>query len=115
MSSTPSISSMSVVLLAWRARREAHAAVTHHERGHAVAERRVELVVPGDLAVVVRVDVDPARRDHRALGVDRAVAVEPAADRGDPVAVDADVAGEPCGPRAVDDRAAPDHQIVCHA
>ena len=44
----------------------------------------------------------------------RAVTVEPAADRGDPPVVDGDVAGEAVGARAVDDRPAPDHQVVCH-
>ena len=43
-------------------RREADAAVAHHARRHAVQRRRRELVVPRHLAVVVRVDVDEARR-----------------------------------------------------
>ena len=44
--------------------READAAVAHDERRDAMAGRRVERVVPGDLAVVVGVDVDEAGGDQ---------------------------------------------------
>ena len=101
-------------LLARRARSEAHAAVAHDERGDPVAERRVELIVPRRLPVVVRVHVDPARRHDGAVGVDRAVALETAADGGDAPVVDRDVAGDAVGPGAVHDRPAPDHQLMCH-
>ena len=59
-------------------RREADAAVAHHDRGDAVPARRRELRVPGGLAVVVRVHVDEAGRDQQAVGVDlsRAGAVD---------------------------------------
>ena len=42
-------------------RREADAAVAHHDGGDAVPAARRELLVPRGLAVVVRVDVDEAR------------------------------------------------------
>ena len=42
-------------------RREADAAVAHHDRGDAVPARRREQRVPGDLTVEVRVHVDEAR------------------------------------------------------
>ena len=41
--------------------REPDAAVAHHDRGHAVAGRRLQSRVPRRLTVVVRVDVDEAR------------------------------------------------------
>ena len=63
----------------------------------------------------MRVDVDPTRRDDRAVGVDDAIALEPAAHRGDATVVYRDVTGEPIGSCAVDNRSAPDHQIVCHS
>ena len=47
-------------------RREADAAVAHDHGRDAVPRRRREQRVPGDLAVVVRVHVDPARGDEQA-------------------------------------------------
>ena len=70
MSSTPSIRPISH---SWRSGghgREADAAVAHHDGGDAVPARRREQRVPGGLAVVVRVDVDEAGGDERAVGVD---------------------------------------------
>ena len=52
------------------ARREPDAAVPHHHRRDAVPRRRHDAVVPGDLAVVVGVDVDEAGHHHGAVGVD---------------------------------------------
>ena len=104
MSSTPSISSISVACSPGGHGAKPDAAVAHDERGDPVAERRVELVVPGRLPVVVRVHVDPARRHDGAVGVDGAVALEAAADGGDAPVVDRDVAGErgrpPCRRRS---------------
>ena len=51
-------------------RREADAAIAHHRRGDAVPARGLQMRIPGRLAVIVRVDVDEARRDQQALGVD---------------------------------------------
>ena len=51
-------------------RREPHAAVAHDGRRDAVPRRRREQRVPRDLAVVVRVHVDPTRGDEQAVGVD---------------------------------------------
>ena len=51
-------------------RREADAAVAGHDGGDAVPRRRDEAVVPGGLAVVVHVDVDEARGDEQAVGVE---------------------------------------------
>ncbi len=51
-------------------RREADAAIAHHRRGDAVPARGLQVRIPGGLAVIVGVDVDEARRDQHALGVD---------------------------------------------
>ena len=58
------------VVLVGPARRKADAAIAHHHGRDAVTGRRLHAVGPGDLAVVVGVDVDKARRDQLALGVD---------------------------------------------
>ena len=73
----------------------------------------VMLRVPDDLAVVVRVDVDPARGDDEPVGVDLpGAASADAADLGDHAAVDGDVGGDRRRPRAVDDRAPSDDELV---
>ena len=67
--------------------------------GDAVQRRRRHDRVPGDLAVEVGVDVDEARRDDRAVGVDlpRCRAGD-GADGGDDVVGDLDVAPRPGAP-----------------
>jgi hypothetical protein len=63
------------------------------------------------------VDVDEARRDERAVGLDlpRPAAVD-RPDLGDHPVGDGDIGGEPRRPRPVDDGAPSDDQIVrCHA
>ena len=92
---------------------EADAAVAHHERGDAVPRRRGELRVPGDLAVVVGVDVDPARRDQQAVSFDDSGGA--ALDRahlGDAAGIHRDIGGtcRPAGP--VDQRPTLDDQVV---
>ena len=72
MSSTPSIRPMSHSWRSGRGRGEADAAVAGHQRGDAVPAARGEHLVPGGLAVVVGVDVDPARGDQQPVGVDGA-------------------------------------------
>ena len=53
-----------------RGRCEADAAVAHHHRGHPVPRRRGEVRIPRGLAVVVGVDVDPARGDQQTRRID---------------------------------------------
>ena len=65
---------MSQSWLSVRGRREPDAAVAHRDAGDAVQRRRRDERVPGDLAVEVGVDVDEARGDEQAVGVDLAVA-----------------------------------------
>ena len=73
MSSTPSIRSIRSACLALAQRREADAAVAHHQRGHAMVDAGREGLVPAGLAVVVGVDVDEAGREPGAGGVDALV------------------------------------------
>src|SRR3954447_21310532 len=68
--------------------------------------------VPGGLAVVVRVDVDEARRHQAAIGVHLAVCVLVDASDGDDSSVgDADVRGALCRTGPVYERPALDHQV----
>ena len=94
-------------------RREADAAIAHHRRGDAVPARGLQARIPGRLAVIVGVDVDEARRDQQALGVDLLGALaRHLADRGDLAVLDRDVGLARAAARAVGHRAAADDQIV---
>ena len=92
--------------------READAAIAHHHGGDAVARRRHEALVPGRLAVIVGVDVDEARRDGEALGVDLlAPGAGHAADGGDAAVLHGDVGLARRTARAVEHGAVAHHQI----
>ena len=100
-------------------RREAHAAVAHHRRGDTVPAARRDTRVPRGLPVVVGVDVDEARRDEQAGGVDL-LAPPPGhrADGGDHRPVDRNVRRHRLAAEAVGHLAAADHEVVrhlCHA
>ena len=92
--------------------READAAVAEHDGRDAVGGRGLQAVVPGDLAVVVGVEIEEPGRHQRAVGVDllRRGLVD-LADGDDAAVADADVAGERVGAGAVDDRSAADHGV----
>ena len=102
------------VLLPGPHRREADAAVAHHQRRDAVPARRRQHRVPGHLAVVVRVHVDPARRDQqvpaRRSRAARAPRRAPTAAMTPPST--ATSPSKRGAPGAVDDRSAANHQIV---
>ena len=69
--------------------------------------------VPGDLAVVVGVDVDEARRDQQAGGVDLlAPDSVDAPDRRDARLAHGDVTDVRLVTRTVDDRPSANHQVV---
>ena len=71
---------------------EAHAAIAEHDGRGAVPGGRCEDGIPGGLTVIVRVHVDPARRDDAPVGFHLAPARTClAADLDDAVAVDGDV------------------------
>ena len=95
-------------------RGEADAAVAHHNGGDAVPARRRDLGIPGDLPVVVGVDVDPTGGDQASVGVDLPpTGTEVAPHLGDAITVDGDV--DPLaslGPGAVDQVAVADDEVV---
>jgi len=94
-------------------RSEADAAVAHHDRGHALPGRRGQQRVPGDLAVVVGVDVDPARGDQQPFGVELlAPRARHVTHGGDAAVVDGDVGHPAIRTGPVDHGPAPDDQIV---
>ena len=91
---------------------ETNAAIAHRRRGDAVDRGGGEDVIPGDLAVVMGVDVDEARRDGAAIGVERlARGAGDVSDRDDLVVLDRDIAAEARGAGAVDDGAVGDEQV----
>ena len=96
-------------------RREREAAVAGEHRGDAVPRGRRRQGIPGELGIVVRVDVDEAGRHDQPVGVDHAVrrTVDPA-DAGDPAVTHGDVgsASRPAG--AVDHEPAANDQIPRH-
>ena len=93
-------------------RREAHAAVAHDDGRDAVPGRRSDQRIPGDLPVVVRVDVDPPRRDEEAGGVDLVgTPLGHLAHRHDSPFIDGDVGHARCVAGTVDHRAASDHHV----
>src|SRR4051794_8452567 len=92
--------------------RKADAAIAHHHRGDAVLRGRRDLVGPGDLAVIMGVNVDKARRDQPALRVDffRAFARD-LADFGDAAAADGNVGFKKFAAKPVGNGAAADHEV----
>src|SRR5690606_34029883 len=93
--------------------READAAIAHHDRGDTVPARRRHFGVPRRLPVIMGVDVDEARGDDLAAGVDFLCApAELFADRDDPVAVDRDIGDKGRAARTIDDGAAANHQTI---
>ena len=93
-------------------RREADAAIAHHRRGDAMPARGLQMRIPGRLAVIVRMDVDEARRDQQALGVDLlGAAAGDLADGGDLAVLHRDIGFVQRRAGAVGHRAAADDQI----
>src|SRR3984957_3374220 len=94
-------------------RREADAAVAHHQRGDAVPARRSEIRVPGDLAVVVGVDVDEAGGDEESGRVDFAPGrASRGADRSDLAAIDSDIADEAGLAGSIDHFSIADYEVM---
>ena len=94
---------------------EAHAAVAHDHRGHAVGRRSLEPVVPSDLAVVVGVRIDPAGQHQGAIGINPAPgagARRDLADLGDAAVGHADVRDLGFRTGAVDHGASLDDDVV---
>ena len=92
---------------------EADAAVAHHQRRHAVVDAGREGLVPAGLAVVMGVDVDEARQQVGACGVDAALCrAGDAAHFGDAAVADGHIGRVGCGAGAVDDGGAADQQLM---
>ena len=105
-----------LVLGAGAHRRETHAAVAHDDGGHAVPAGGGHVLVPADLAVIVRVDVHESGCQQISAGVDfrRRRACRSACGRHgrDPAVVDDHVAGIRILSGAVDDGGISDDQVV---
>ena len=100
--------------LAARANRgEADATVPHHCRGDAVVDRRTHHRIPGGLAVVVGVHVDPTGGDERPVGLNLARSgLVDLTDGNDLVTVDRHVGGDRCCTGAVDDLPTTNHEVM---
>src|SRR5262249_37669094 len=95
--------------------REAHAAIAHHRRGDAVLRGGRDVLAPGDLAIIMRVDVDKARGNQLAAGVDLFLAVpSDLADLADAAVLDGDIAVIEVAAASVGNRAAADHEVMSH-
>ncbi len=100
------------VPLRCRAGRDAESAISHHRRGHAEGRRRRQGAVPGDLRVVVGMDIDDARHQREAVRIDD-LARTPGrpAHFGDATVVNCHVGGDWCGAAAVENGGTPNEQI----
>ena len=103
------------LLVAAAHRRQRERAVAEDHRGGAVLRRERAQRIPRHLRVVVAVVVDETRRHRQAIGIDgaRRRAVD-LADFDDLAVLDAKVATEGRHPRAIDDAAVTDQQVICH-
>jgi len=92
--------------------READAAIAHDDGGGAVEGRRRHVAVPGHLAVIMGMDVDPAGRDEETRRFDFLAARRcDVADRDDDALVDGDIGTQRRAARTVHDRTAADNEI----
>ncbi len=97
-------------------RREADAAIAHEHGRDAEIHRRAQLLVPRNLPVIMRVQVDEAGRHDRPFGVDDAVRMgRAAADFRDAPILDADIGAHGRAAVAVMKEAVGDLQIKCHS
>ena len=94
--------------------RKAEAAVADDHRGHPVPAGQGAVRIPEHLRVVVRVEIDEARGDDHAAGIEhaRAIGRPDVSQLGDATVLDGDIAPAPRHARAVDHHAAPDHRVV---
>ena len=102
-----------ILLAARRNGGEADAAVAHHDRGDAMARGGVHVRIPGHLAVIVRVHVDPAGRNDAALCIDdlSRIARERLADRDDDPILQGNVAGHGVRARTIHEQAISDQRV----
>ncbi len=105
------VDQLGAVLLAHR--READAAIAEQDRRDAMPGGGGQHRVPGRLAVVMGVDIDPAGGDQQPVGLDdpfRRTGL--AANRDDPVALDRDIAGKARRASAVENGPAANDDVV---
>ena len=96
-----------------RARDDAKAAIPHDRGGDAERGRRRQGRIPGDLRVVMSVDVDDARHQGQPTGVDDPLGLAAElADISDPPLLDRDIRPPRLTPEPVDNRRPADHQII---
>jgi hypothetical protein len=101
---------LAMMLLHWR---ETHTAISEKDGRHTMPARGCQQRVPHRLTVVVRVHVDPSRRNHQAHGIDLAPGRSLlAADGGDPAFCNGNVAAEGGLAGAIHDRAATNNDVV---
>ena len=93
---------------------KADAAIAHNHGGDAVVRGGREFIVPADLTVIMRVDVDPARGDDVSLGIDLAArrAGNLRGHLGDHPVLERHVANERLAARAIDDPAATNDHVM---
>ena len=92
--------------------READAAIAHDGGGDAILRRRRNVVAPGDLAVIMGVKVDKARRYQFAAGIDLFLAfARDAADLDNAAIGDGDVRIIQFAAESVGDVAAANHEV----
>ena len=100
------------------ARGDGEAAVADHHRGDAERARRGRVGIPGELGVVVRVEVHDPRREHEALRVDargrgpQIGAAPIVADRGDAPVLHRETAVARGRAESIDEPGVVDHEIV---
>ena len=94
-------------------RSETDPAIPHHRRGDAVVDRRPHLGIPRGLTVIVRVDIDPTRRNQRAISVDLlSTRILNGAHGDDLIAVDRHIGRPSCRTGSIDNLATADHEIM---
>ena len=93
---------------------ETDAAIAHDDRRHAMPARRRHFLVPGRLAIVMRMDVDKAGCDQMTARIDLlgGIATDFSNLGNEPV-LDGDIAGKPVLSGSIDDGPVADDQIIC--
>src|SRR5258708_35336683 len=92
---------------------ETDTAISKKDGRHSVPARGRQQRIPHRLTVVVRVHIDPARRDHQPRGIDLAPSRSLlSADLGDPAFCNGNVARKGGLAGATHERAAPSNEAV---
>jgi len=101
------------VLLSRPNRRKADPAVAHDDGRDTVPAGGRQVRVPGDLSVVVSMNVDPARRHEKTLCIDLASSpTELAPDRNDQCAVDRNVGPSRWRSGSIDEHSTANEEVV---